>query len=458
MSFPVNFYKFNKKPNSTKQPNGLTPAVFNCDFWGRFDMAAPTLSIEVTSMDLITKYTYCEIPLWGKLYFVETYGFEDGFITVTLRPDPMGTYKEFIVDRSQFILRTTVGSMINPYLADTVYPAYVNTVIESVEIGEITNPNGVYLVEVAGSGGNLFYTLNRLNFERLLSWFYTQPRDNFWITLVDATTKNVLGTFYDPISYIASCYYVPIENTFANVTTVKLGYWDSGIPAGTAGANTTAGSGFEIFTVPDSFYATEKTKYLNYEPYFKCSVNLPYAGSYPLPLTDDRAFKLEWRVDIKGNIFYEIKNTAGAVVLQASGKCGYPVGYGSNTTDVLAVAGNALQIGSSAIAAGAAGPAGSIAAISAVGGALNLIQSAVGHNVFMSRTNPGTADNSKITLTTERTRIGPGADNLGYPSYGNFSPSAPGWYKCHDPKIDWIDEMYEYDTTYEYMSNGFFVE
>lgn len=450
MSFNVNFYKFNKKPNSTKQPDGLTPTTFLCDFWGSFDMAAPVLKVEV-NMEVITKYTYCEIPIWGKLYFVETYGWDRGFVTVTLTPDVLGTYKSFIVDRSQFILRTSVTSLINPYLSDTVYPAFVNTASQEVEIGELTDPNGIYFVEVAGSGGNLFYTMTRLNFERLMSWFFTQPRDNFWTTLQVASAQNILGTFFDPLSYVASCYYVPVVNQFADTTTVSLGYWDSGIPAGTATPNGSARHWFEVFTVPDSYYVTDNCKYLNYEPYCTATIHLPFSGSYPIPLSSGRVFKLEYWVDLKGNIFYEVKRTDGTVVLQASGKCGFPVGVGTNTTNVLSTVGTALTTAISASVPGTD-------ALGVAGGALSTINSMVPKNVFLSRTNPGCADTSKITLTLEYTRIGPGANNIGYPAYTNASPSAPGWYQCHDAKIDWIDEMYEYDKTKEYMDNGFFVE
>lgn len=453
MSFNVNFYKFNKKPNSTKQPDGLTPTTFLCDFWGNFDMAAPVLKVEA-EMDIITKYTYCEIPVWGKLYFVQTYGWDRGFVTVTLTPDVLGTYKSFVVDRSQFILRTTVTSLINPYLSDTVYPAYSNLGAGGDDIGEVSDPSsGIYVVETAGSGGNVLYAMTKTSFTVLTNWFFTQPRDTFWETFVVASVQNAVGTFLDPLSYIASCYFVPVNDVaIIEDTTVKLGYWDSGVPAmRTTALSMLRNSRYNI-TIPDSYYATSNTWYLNVEPYTHAYVNLPFSGTYPLPLTGGRTFRLSVRVDVQGNIFYQIRRGAetdtGAVVLEANGKCGFPVGFGTNTTNIIATAGNAISAGATA----------SKNPVASVSGVLDTISSIVPHATIMSRTSPGSADNSKITTYYEFARIGPGTSNLGYPAYTNASPSAPGWYQCHDAKIDWIDEMYEYDKTKDYMDNGFFVE
>lgn len=460
MSFNVNFYKFNKKPNSTKQPDGLTPTTFLCDFWGSFDMSAPVLKVEA-GMDVITKYTYCEIPIWGKLYFVETYGWNSGFVTVTLTPDVLGTYKSFITAREQFFIRTTVKSFINPLITDTAYPPYANTATRHIDIAEIYSANGTYVVETAGQLGNVFYGMHRDQFANLMSWFFTQPSDNFWKTLVTTTAENMLGTFVDPMSYIASCYYVPIYVNWGMDTTVKLGYWDSGVPAATLtpSADLSSVPNFKIFTVPDSYYVTDECEYLNYDPYCTATLYLPFSGSYPLSLSSGRVFYISYSVDIKGNIFYEVKRYDGSsgldTVLQATGKCGMPVGYSKNTIDL-----NSVIAGASNIVGGIASAfEGNFGAIGTVGSSVaNTVGSLVPHNSFGARTCPGTADKSKITLTLEQTRIGPGASNYGYPSYKNGIPSVRGWYKCLDAKIDWVDEMYEYDKTKDYMDNGFFVE
>lgn len=450
MSFAVTFFKFNKKPNSTKHPDPTSGTVFQCDFWGSFDMSRPVLKVEA-GMDVITKYTYCSISIWGKMYFVDTYGWDNGHVTVTLKPDPMGTYWEFITARSQFILRTSVQSQVDSYLPDNTYPAHTNYRSEHILVGNFFESiGGCFVVEAVGVGGSVFYVMNRGNFNTLTDWMFGQPRENFWTTVIDTTISSMVGTFLQPTEYIKGVYWLPIDAPSPN-TTVSLGYWQTGAPANVftpSGILLAKSFNFTIEKTPTSIPGL--TDYMDYPPYARASIYLPYSGKYPLNINVGRSFKVTGRVDMRGNILYIVEQSiTGDIILRAEGRVGMGISVGQNGINVLGAIGSAIGT-----AAGAAGQNPAVAA----GGVLSIAQSLIPDTNIVGGGGGGAADNFSIYAEHEWTNITQGATELGYPCYKNLLPSETGWYKCADAKIDWIDEMYEYDITKEYMDNGFFVE
>lgn len=447
MSFPVYFYEFTKKPNSTKRPPDSSAVEVTCDFWGTFDMARPVLKVEL-GMDVIAKYNYVQIPLWGKAYFVETYGWNSGHVTVTLRPDPMGTYRQFIMDRTQYVLRSNVSK--SPEIIDRNYPSTIYR--EGVKVPIITafSAAGVFVLAVAGMNGSKYYIMNATTLKNIMSFMFSQPQDNLWNTIVNAELTSLVKTFLNPFEYIRGCFWLPVAwDAYDTIEQVIIGYWNTNNSAGVAMPPQTKTLSYTI-SIPKNPAATGDKLFLMSPPFTAYQLIVPFCGTYALDaslLVNRTSLDIIMDIDVMGNIVGSVK--AGDTILRFRGNCATELQLTDATVNVIKGAQSLVQTGAS-IAVGIP-PVGAVTSaidvvkpdVTSVGGSggyAEIAQNAIELNAYF------------YDIAEQSTGV------MGCPCYKNISPSAKGWYQCADAQIDFVTEMYEFEILKRYMDSGFWVE
>lgn len=459
MSFSVLLYKFNKKPNSTKIPDGGGTSI-NVDIWEPCDMAKPVLKVEL-GMDVITKYTYVQIPIWGKMYFVEKYSWERGYVLIHLTPDVMGTYKQFITARSQYIARSNV--VYDSSIVDSFYPSTYHKTSAISRGTDIFDGSGCYVMGVAGVGGTKYYALTLNQLRTITAYMFSTPQESLWDQIVAATAQNFLRTFIDPYSYIRECYYIPVSVPGGDASAVYIGYWNTGVSAPVARIGSTLHFSQQSISVPQNPYATGAKAFLQGDSHTTYVLNIPYCGSVEIPAAYSPTkgtyndVNLEYRIDYTGHVFCRVLS-GGYLIATLAGDCATPIAISQNTVNQFEVASGAIQMaaGSAVVASGHVGGAAEIG-----GGALTILNSMI-PRAESKGSSGGYAEsliNKAPVLTCYFSDISStSSKEIGHPCYKHVVPSSPGWYQCADAQIDWIDEMYEMQLTKNYMDTGFWVE
>lgn len=452
MSFAVAFYKFNKRKNSTKQPPENADAVYNCDIWGDCEMSSPTLSIKADS-GFITRYTYAVIGLWGKAYFIRDYAWRGNFITVDLEEDVLGTYKQFIVDRPQYISRSTVN--YDTSVIDSVYPSTTNiTTIEVLGgIPKFFSKAGTYMLSIIGAEGLAYYAVPYSTLTNIMRSMFTSKQDNLWEQIVNIAETDLTRNFINPISYIKGAYWIPIAFDVGSPSQIYYGFWDSGF-AGSKAYPPERKEGEVTLTCKTNPNASGTKDFLKMPPFSRGRLYLPYCGMYTLDmavLTKTSSIKIKYVCDCLGNLSCEVSTATGTLLLHVTGNCCTELVLGSGGAGFVRSAQGISSIASGIIAKD----------VTTIGSGIGYATDGLSGSIVTTGSPGGYSDIDFLTprlvydfmdITT------PSSQPPGHPCCKTLSPSTNGWYQCRDAQIDWCDESVEFDITKEYMDNGFWVE
>ena len=125
MGFTVNFYQFNKEDNSTKRPT--SPSVsYDCIIKRGSGLIAPKIELGI-GLSTTPIWNYCYIPNFNRYYYVSEWFFDNAMWTANLTCDVLATYKSEIGSADLYALRTSVSSLYDGRIPDTLYPTKVNS-------------------------------------------------------------------------------------------------------------------------------------------------------------------------------------------------------------------------------------------------------------------------------------------------------------------------------------------
>ena len=374
----IDFYStFSKKENSTKQPTGSASLTLTGYLIEPSSVMSPTVKIERLVTDGVPEvYTYAYIPVFQRYYFVKDWNWVDGLWQVHMEVDVLGSWKTYIGNLNEYILRTNnTTSDFNGAITDTMYPATTDFSIQQVAF---TNPfitsvtSGTFIVGIISGdsqsdsvGAITYYALTHAQFGTLKQTLFGD--DNLTVMgLLDITDPNnpvwnaadmseeIFKTMYNPYQYIASCIWFPISTSDISgtaVTSIKIGWWNYSLNGKLVQNN--VGSFFDGVTqVPVHTQAATRGKYLNYAPYSKITM---YGKFGTLPI--DTSF-LEigsyivnnYMVDyITGQCVFQVfvaDNAAGTnrkLVTKTEFLIGVPIQLAQIGRDYLGVAVNAVD-------------------------------------------------------------------------------------------------------------------
>lgn len=254
MAFPAVFSQFSKRVNSTARPASSGTTV-NVELKSPCSIIRPQLELAPISGVNYTALNYCYIGQWNRYYWVEDWTWENGLWVASLHIDVLASWKDNIGASTLYVLRSASNYDLD--VVDRMYPAKCgpayaetsaaipgwaatqNLIAGWFVIGLINGDNS------SNSYGSVsYYALNYNQMRSLLAYMFSDI--TAWDNITDLS-GDIAKPFLDPMQYITTCMFFPIQFSTAGISAVplKFGYWTAapsdctGYPLGSA-ANTLA--------------------------------------------------------------------------------------------------------------------------------------------------------------------------------------------------------------------------
>ena len=296
----VYMFSFQKKANSTKQPtltdgtqfsniqlkdetSVLNPVLtFNHVNWGTH---TPTNRVPNPFTPSYWNYVY--IVEFARYYFIDDWKYINGLWECSCSVDVLASFKTAIGTQSAYIERSASAS--NGDLIDKLYPTKTNVQITSATIAtswaNVAPSGGCYIIGMVDNqttnhiGAISYYALDTAGLNALLTYLFSN--NIFVASNITEIGEGLFKSLFNPFQYIVSCMWLPGATSHygSTSTTVKCGYWDTGVSA--VLVNALADVRFITGTIPDHPQIS-RGAYLNYAPYTKITLFCPPFGEVPI--------------------------------------------------------------------------------------------------------------------------------------------------------------------------------
>lgn len=339
----VQFGTTSKRVNSTSIPT--MTASFNCTLKEGCSVVNPTIILNRKIVG--HNYNCAYIAEFGRYYWIRNIVYENARMIFELEVDVLATYKSDIGSSTQYILRS--ASKQNEYVIDTFYP--VSTMLRESK-SALTNPwfeygsgRGMYVMGVIGENGVRYYGFDYSGFTDFLDYLMSKQ---FTYAVLDeryqASPSDPHGyelypqlqMLVDPIQYITSCMWLPIEpyNTL-QTTTVKAGCVDTNCNAYnlsySSGARNVLSNNYESITALNHPQEALRGAYLNSQGFTECRINYPPFGSFELD-----ALSMHDAVENSGGtrvkVIVDLFTGKGILKVYTHDSNGKPINYMVNAT------------------------------------------------------------------------------------------------------------------------------
>lgn len=236
----VEFYKFTKRSNSTKQPvSGGTS--LSCQLKEQTNMINPTLVIKNTPAAWNPIWNYVRIPTFERYYFINNWRWLNGVWECDCVCDVLASFKTEIGNLSEYVLRSSYE--YNGKIVDMQYPTTAETRVDCRLLNERFQRvygMGYYILGVisndssSAQGAVTYYQMTAAQLASLKQYMMS---DTFLgdqgltvQTVTDVLPSELLKTLYDPFKYIASCIWMPFELSaipaeFKTNSSIAFGWW-----------------------------------------------------------------------------------------------------------------------------------------------------------------------------------------------------------------------------------------
>lgn len=335
MAFPVYFFSFSKKLNSTKRPPLETGKIMQCEIKDTCDIINPVLVLDGISSNIEADYNYCYIKQWTRYYYVTRYVFKDGYWNLHLSVDTLATWKSYIGASYQYIERAASGgdgsivdnltigkgiATVNNFKQYELFPYFgAGTYVISVQ-------GAPHSASIATSGGTTYYALSS---DAMRSFIYN---------LTDSTntqyadiSKEILKANLDPFQFLVDCHWYPFD-IYSNrpdtyyVTEIPLGWFKIPLTGKACISTSKYSNTVSQITIPKHpQYSTASTQYLNNTKFHSVYIFLPGLGLQKLEsdsLASASTIDVTILVDtFTGEAQYRIRtnlSTAPLYIMQAS--------------------------------------------------------------------------------------------------------------------------------------------
>lgn len=294
MSFPVYFYRADKKANSTKQYQLSEAAltIQNCTLKDTCSVVNPVLVINPSVLPIASQnvysLNYCYIGLWGRFYFINDWIWNNGLWCATCSVDVLATYRGNILNSSLYVMRSSYDDNNNLVydgnIADSKYPTtaaaatYIASAVNNpYAIDDSLNLNGVFVVGIVNShsqnGAVTYYCFTMGGFLELCQALFNYSTG--WLNIdVNEISEDLQKALINPFQYIVSCIYLPIGISeistiaYTSTNTIYFGWWSVTLVSSARLVN----SGMVLtktntLTIPRHPSAVTRGNYLNLSPY-----------------------------------------------------------------------------------------------------------------------------------------------------------------------------------------------
>ena len=229
------FYKFSKRANSTLRPSGGGTSK-TCELKEGTSELFPVFILK-QGTDMGFNYVY--VPAFNRYYWVTDCVNDHKFVYYYCRVDVLASYYNDFKDTFQYVSRSATRA--NSWIKDTYYPptlkkdfSFHKFVGESNPFAEIMDTDGgVFILGVVNGktdssapdqiGGITYYVLSHSQMRTLMD---NLVGDASFMSenVLFGITKSIMKDLINPLSWISTCYYLPIPvGTFSNSTYVTSG-------------------------------------------------------------------------------------------------------------------------------------------------------------------------------------------------------------------------------------------
>lgn len=293
----VILFGMSKKSNSTKRPVNTDGVTFDMQLKQETSVTNPALIVNhVTSQgqQQPTVFNYAYIPSLQRYYYINDWQYINGAWVCYCSVDVLATYKYNIASLNAYVLRS--ASAYDGTIADMVYPCRSGQQIKKEFFSMSLSQTGVYVIGIindssyATDGAITYYMMTAAELGALKSFLLSDA----FISLAGLGNfqdipKDFIKSYFNPLEYIASCRFFPIDYDTATraaqpVTELRFGW-----------ANWKVGLGTK--RMPQGFYmdiqtdnvtvgvhpqAAARGDYLNHAPYSERVLIHPMLGTIPL--------------------------------------------------------------------------------------------------------------------------------------------------------------------------------
>ena len=291
----VILFGMSKKTNSTKRPVNTDGVTFDMQLKEETSVTNPALIVNhVTSQGIQqpTVFNYAYIPSLMRYYFINDWQYINGAWICYCSVDVLATYKYNIASLNAYVLRS--ASTYDGTIADMMYPCRSGQQIKKEFFSMALSQTGVYVVGLinkssyATDGAITYYMMTAAEIGALKSFLL----DEGFISLaglgnLQDIPKDFIKSYFNPLEYIASCRFFPIDYDAATrnaqaVSEIEFGWWKMGL----ATKRMPQGFYMDIQTdnVTAGFHpqAAARGDYLNHAPFTERVIIHPMLGTIPL--------------------------------------------------------------------------------------------------------------------------------------------------------------------------------
>lgn len=369
MAFTVNLWQFSKPVNSTENPPvSPAPVSYDCTANDNMSVVAPVIKIREPITTDMSLYNYAEIPAFHRFYWITDIVFDRGLWFISMRVDPLASWKIQIGSLTPYILRSAYS--FDGAVLDTFYPAkskftvQQNTAASPWDYGSANS--GCFSVGIVSSGGITdFYIVSKTELANLIAFMLSNQFAEDMIGELSLTAYPEAKAIADPLQYISSVTWLPISMPVTSLTNINVGYSSYVLDCYTVYPSRP--STFGITFIKQNHPQIARGAYMNGPPYSTYSVYIPPFGRIDLDASAVMAASTVYGLieveNCQGNATLTI--TAGSTILcRVCGRVGMPVqlsqvispGYG-----VLTAAGAAAETAGNLVSLNFGGAASALA-------------------------------------------------------------------------------------------------
>ena len=267
-------------------------------------MINPTLIIQTVTAGSAPAWNYVYIAAFSRYYFITNWNWQNGVWSCDCVVDVLASFKTEIGNMSEYVLRSS--STHNGQIVDMQYPTTAETRVNATML---TNrfrsvlAGGYYVVGIISNDSNsaqgaiTYYQMTPAQMAALKNYMLS---DTFMTdqqldvtTVTDVLPNELLKTLYNPFQYIASCVWLPfqdtdIPNNLKTSENIKFGWWT---PTSASITGNRINSNGYVATVDEriSIYGHPQRQYrgvfLDHSPFADRMLYYPPFGS--IPINDD---------------------------------------------------------------------------------------------------------------------------------------------------------------------------
>lgn len=455
------FYNLSKRTDSTKVPTN-TGTDISVTLKEGADLDNPVFQMQTN----VLGYNYMKFE--GNYYHITGRNYVyNNLYEISATIDALGTYRSEIMSSSQYILRTSVGTLANYKLIDNSYPTEAEPEHYRTAITIGIDNTGCYVLSVKSDTGVQYFIITLAQLQSILDQIMATKQEDLWSTISDLVGS--LGpSLLNASDYIIGCRWMPFSVPAGTAYPIVLGYWPTGISAPEASTRynfVSAPGGSVSLTVHPE---TSSTKlFMNCSQYHAVTVFVPGCGEIPIDFAkiQGSSVNVKVTVDISGAVTAIITNTNGDVIGRAHGVLGAEVpitasnvgagGFGAVASGIGTLV-TSLATASTGNIAGALAEAtaGSVEIGTGIASSIPDVNTSGGAGSYLVPTGADMVSlHEWIYKLTDQAPT-----QQGYPCMKISTLGTSGFYIIKNPQVDFGEDLYVKSQIESYMARGFYVE